>query len=87
VSQSFIQTGRPSDSGHSGTPEDGKHDIAMDSMTLSLHFRNIAPPDVCTTNSGASLMTTNSGASPTQGIWKIISLYCVSGYVPARLDY
>lgn len=54
VSANFIQTGRPSDSGMS---EDDNHDITMDSRTFSLHFRNIAPPDDCTANSAASLMT------------------------------
>lgn len=56
VSTSFIQIGRPSDSGMS---EDDNHDITMDSRTFSLHFRNIAPPDDCTANSAASLMTPN----------------------------
>ncbi|CAL5039313.1 unnamed protein product [Urochloa decumbens] len=54
VSTSFIQIGRPSDSGMS---EDDNHDITMDSKTFSMHFRNIAPPDDCTANSAASLMT------------------------------
>ncbi|CAL5053677.1 unnamed protein product [Urochloa decumbens] len=54
VSTSFIQIGRPSDSGMS---EDDNHDITMDSKTFSMHFRNIAPPDDCTGNSAASLMT------------------------------
>ncbi|CAN6163512.1 unnamed protein product [Urochloa humidicola] len=54
VSTSFIQTGRPSDSGMS---EDDNHDITMDSKTLSMHFRNIAALDDCTGNSAASLMT------------------------------
>ncbi|RCV22435.1 hypothetical protein SETIT_4G220500v2 [Setaria italica] len=57
VSTSFIQTGRPSDSGMS---EDDNHDITMDSRTFSMHFRNIAPPDDCTANSAASLMTPNT---------------------------
>ncbi|KAG2612731.1 hypothetical protein PVAP13_4KG303800 [Panicum virgatum] len=56
VSTSFIQTGRPSDSGIS---EDDNHDITMDSTTFSMHFRNIDPPDDCTANSAASLMTPN----------------------------
>ncbi|WVZ79449.1 hypothetical protein U9M48_027025 [Paspalum notatum var. saurae] len=56
VSASFLQTGRPSDSGMS---EDGNHDITLDSRTFSLHFRNIAPPDDCTANSAASLTTPN----------------------------
>ncbi|KAJ1259850.1 hypothetical protein BS78_10G187600 [Paspalum vaginatum] len=56
VSASFIQTGRPSDSGIS---EDGNHDITMDSRTFSMHFCSIAPPDDCTANSAASLMTPN----------------------------
>lgn len=59
VSASFIQTGRPSDSGMS---EDDNHDITMDSRTFSLHFRNIAPPDDCTANSAASLMTPNTAS-------------------------
>ncbi|CAN6194441.1 unnamed protein product [Urochloa humidicola] len=54
VSTSFIQAGRPSDSGMS---EDDNHDITMDSKTFSMHFRNIAPLDDCTGNSAASLMT------------------------------
>lgn len=57
VSASFIQIGRPSDSGMS---EDDNHDITMDSRTFSMHFRNIAPPDDCTANSAASLMTPNT---------------------------
>ncbi|KAF8658966.1 hypothetical protein HU200_058804 [Digitaria exilis] len=56
VSTSFIQIERPPDSGMS---EDDNHDITMDSRTFSLHFRNIAPPDDCTANSAASLMTPN----------------------------
>ncbi|KAG2607132.1 hypothetical protein PVAP13_4NG199100 [Panicum virgatum] len=56
VSTSFIQTGRPSDSGIS---EDDNHDITMDSTMFSMHFRNIDPPDDCTANSAASLMTPN----------------------------
>jgi len=59
VSASFIQTGRPSDSGMS---EDDNHDITMDSRTFSLYFRNIAPPDDCTANSAASLMTPNTAS-------------------------
>ncbi|CAN6216365.1 unnamed protein product [Urochloa humidicola] len=54
VSTSFIQAGRPSDS---GMLEDDNHDITMDSKTFSMHFRNIAPLDDCTGNSAASLMT------------------------------
>ncbi|CAO2166460.1 unnamed protein product [Urochloa humidicola] len=54
VSTSFIQTGRPSDSGMS---EDDNHDITMDSKTFSMYYRNIAPPEDCTANSAASLMT------------------------------
>ncbi|CAO2178187.1 unnamed protein product [Urochloa humidicola] len=54
VSTSFIQTGRPSDSGMS---EDDNNDITMDSKTFSMYFRNIAPPEDCTANSAASLMT------------------------------
>ncbi|XP_062178997.1 uncharacterized protein LOC133883639 isoform X2 [Phragmites australis] len=57
VSSSFIQSGRPSDSGIS---EDDNHDITLDSKTFSLHFRNIAPPDDCTTNSAGSLRTPNT---------------------------
>ncbi|PUZ60001.1 hypothetical protein GQ55_4G088400 [Panicum hallii var. hallii] len=56
VSTSFIQTGRPSDAGMS---EDDNHDITMDSTMFSMHFRNIDPPDDCTTNSAASLVTPN----------------------------
>ncbi|RLN13431.1 hypothetical protein C2845_PM09G17810 [Panicum miliaceum] len=56
VSTSFIQTGRPSDAGMS---EDDNHDITMDSTMFSMHFRNIDPPDDCTANSAASLMTPN----------------------------
>lgn len=59
VSASFIQTGRPSDSGMS---EDDNHDITMDSRTFSLHFRNIAPPDDCTAYSAGSLMTPNTAS-------------------------
>jgi hypothetical protein len=40
--------------------EDDNHDITMDSRTFSMHFRNIAPPDDCTANSAASLMTPNT---------------------------
>ncbi|XP_062229207.1 uncharacterized protein LOC133927006 isoform X2 [Phragmites australis] len=57
VSASFIQTGRPSDSGIS---EDDNHDITLDSRTFSLHFRNIDPPDDCTANSAGSLRTPNT---------------------------
>lgn len=42
--------------------EDDNHDITMDSRTFSLHFRNIAPPDDCTANSAASLMTPNTAS-------------------------
>ncbi|KAL6603848.1 hypothetical protein ACP70R_044209 [Stipagrostis hirtigluma subsp. patula] len=60
VSTSFIQSGRPSDSGIS---EDDNHDITLDSRTFSLHFRNVAPSDDCTANSAASLMTPNPAST------------------------
>uniref|UniRef100_A0A0D9WRZ8 Spc7 kinetochore protein domain-containing protein n=1 Tax=Leersia perrieri TaxID=77586 RepID=A0A0D9WRZ8_9ORYZ len=65
VSRSFIQSGRPSDSGMS---EDGNHDITLDSETFSMHYRNIAPPDDCSVNSVGSLRTPNSAtAGPLKG--------------------
>uniref|UniRef100_A0A0E0HTB9 Knl1 C-terminal RWD domain-containing protein n=1 Tax=Oryza nivara TaxID=4536 RepID=A0A0E0HTB9_ORYNI len=60
VSRSFIQSGRPSDSGMS---EDGNHDITLDSETFSMHYRNIAPPDDFSVNSVGSLRTPNSAST------------------------
>ncbi|KAF7102899.1 hypothetical protein CFC21_103956 [Triticum aestivum] len=54
VSASFIQSGRPSDSGMS---EDNGHDLTLDSHTFSLHFNNVIPPDDCSLHSAGSLRT------------------------------
>ena len=57
VSTSFIQSGRPSDSGIS---EDDYHDLTLDSRTFSRHFNSVIPPDDCSAHSAGSLMILNS---------------------------
>ncbi|CAM0910061.1 unnamed protein product [Alopecurus aequalis] len=57
VSSSFIQSGRPSDSGVS---EDDYHDLTLDARTISRHFNSIIPPDDCSAHSSGSLMILNS---------------------------
>ncbi|XP_047081952.1 uncharacterized protein LOC124692594 [Lolium rigidum] len=52
VSTSFIQPGRPSDSGMS---EDNYHDQTLDSHTFSMHYNNLIPPDDCSAHSAGSL--------------------------------
>ncbi|KAM0919081.1 hypothetical protein ACQ4PT_008483 [Festuca glaucescens] len=52
VSTSFIQPGRPSDSGVS---EDNYHDQTLDSHTFSMHYNNLIPPDDCSAHSAGSL--------------------------------
>ncbi|KAM0892589.1 hypothetical protein ACQ4PT_025647 [Festuca glaucescens] len=52
VSTSFIQPGRPSDSGMS---EDDYHDQTLDSRTFSMHYNNLIPPDECSAHSAGSL--------------------------------
>jgi hypothetical protein len=51
VSTSFIQPGRPSDSGIS---EDDYHDQTLDSRTFSMHYNNLIPPDDCSTHSAGA---------------------------------
>lgn len=57
VSTSFIQSGRPSDSGMS---EDDGHDVTLDSRTFSMHFNNVVPPDDFSAHSAGSLRILNS---------------------------
>ncbi|KAE8811034.1 hypothetical protein D1007_12183 [Hordeum vulgare] len=66
VSASFIQSGRPSDSGMS---EDNGHDLTLDSHTFSLHFNNVIPPDDCSLHSAGSLRTIGSeSATPLKAL-------------------
>ena len=66
VSASFIQSGRPSDSGMS---EDNGHDLTLDSHTFSLHFNNVIPPDDCSLHSAGSLRTLGSeSATPLKAL-------------------
>uniref|UniRef100_A0ACD6A8M9 Uncharacterized protein n=1 Tax=Avena sativa TaxID=4498 RepID=A0ACD6A8M9_AVESA len=57
VSTSFIQPGRPSDSGMS---EDDYHDQTLDSRTFSMHFNNLIPLDDCSAHSAGSLRIPDS---------------------------